>query len=92
VGRTLRPSEFLWTPAAGIQPVSSLPNTQTSSTAGVNDAGQVVGCALLTNNTQAGFLWTSAAGAQDLLSLIPDKKNFIQVWAKLKTSEIMPSS
>jgi len=70
---------FLWTPTGGLELLPTLPNAVTSTVGGINDAGQVVGCALLTNNTEAGFLWTRAAGVQDLSSLIPNTKGFTQV-------------
>lgn len=56
---------FVWTSAAGMQPLGSLSNGIYSEAFDINNAGQIVGEVATSMGTRA-FLWTSKDGLIDL--------------------------
>lgn len=62
---------FLWTSAAGMTSLGSLPGVENASYAyGVNAAGDAVGW-ISTSGPNHAFLWTSNEGMQDLNACLP---------------------
>jgi probable HAF family extracellular repeat protein len=62
---------FLWSSAAGIQPVGMLPGGLGSAAVGINDLGEIVGTSDHGNfNTPHAVLWNRVGVAQDL-GLLP---------------------
>jgi probable HAF family extracellular repeat protein len=71
---------FLWTSAAGMKDLGTLPGDAASSAAAINERGHVVGISLDQNFNPHAFLWQDGA-MTDLNSLVPAKSPLVLLTA-----------
>jgi probable HAF family extracellular repeat protein len=76
VGDSYDSKPLLWTRSNGLQKIDPLSGSSSSDIKGINDAGQVVGCASFPFGPLTAFMWSPVTGSKDLLSLVTNNKNF----------------
>jgi probable HAF family extracellular repeat protein len=69
---------FRWSPTAGMLNLGTLPGGGATSAADINDAGQVVGSALLSSLASRAFRYTDGVGMVDLGTL-PNHTNSVAI-------------
>jgi probable HAF family extracellular repeat protein len=73
---------FLWTKAAGMRDLGTLPGDYASLALGINDGGEVVGASLDANFNLRAVLWENDGQMADLNTLIPAKSDLYLLMAE----------